>query len=85
MTPEWALNREGQMPRRRGAKWSSIGVQIGCDRGCKNRRNAGFQTKGRGFESRFLHRRVYLSNAPGSVASNVPIGEISAVPMRSGR
>ena len=46
-------------PAKRGAKWSIIGVQIGCDRGCKSRRNAGFQAKGRGFESFSLHRRVY--------------------------
>jgi hypothetical protein len=26
-------------------------VQIGCDRGCKSRRNAEFRAKGRGFES----------------------------------
>ena len=31
-------------PAKRGAKWSIIGVQIGCDRGCKSRRNAGFRS-----------------------------------------
>jgi hypothetical protein len=45
-------------PAKRGAKWSIIGVQIGFDRGCKRRRNAGFWEKGRGFESLSLHQRV---------------------------
>src|SRR6516162_1277318 len=31
----------------RGAKESIIGVQIGCDRGCRSRRNAGFRGKDR--------------------------------------
>jgi hypothetical protein len=36
--------------RCRRCKGSSKGVQIGRDRGCKSRRNAGFRAKGRGFE-----------------------------------
>src|SRR5438477_2889055 len=34
-----------------GTNLCTIGVQIGCNRGCKTRRNAGFRMKGRGFES----------------------------------
>jgi hypothetical protein len=41
---------------RKGCKRSIKGVQIDCDRGCKNRRIAGFGTNGRGFESLFLQR-----------------------------
>jgi hypothetical protein len=42
----------------KGCKGSSIGVQIGCDRGSESRRNAGLWAKGRGFESISLQRRV---------------------------
>ena len=33
-------------------------MQIGCNRGCKTRRNTGFRARDRGFESFSLQRRV---------------------------
>jgi hypothetical protein len=48
----------------RGANLCTIGVQIGCNRGCKTRRNAGFRAKGRGFESISLQRRVRKLSVP---------------------
>jgi hypothetical protein len=66
-------------------------VQIGCDRGCKNRRNAGFQAKGRGFESISLQRRVscepaFRDQAPkiyqGATARRAPGVSVRTGPLR---
>ena len=64
------FTRKGNCPR--GAKESIIGVQIGCDRGCKSRRNAGFRAKGRGFEPHLPSARglqsVPLARTQGKAA-----------------
>ena len=55
-------------------------MQIGCDRGCKSRRNAGFRVKGRGFESISLQQRV--SCEPDFLALST--ASRSRIPLRKG-
>ena len=47
-------------------------MQIGCDRGCKSRRNAGVWAKGRGFES------ISLQASSGESCANLTFADESA-------